>query len=78
MKLKRLFLALTQDEKDKVTAAIVEAGIGEQLNSLDFRAFLKEQMFKVTGKSREFIKLFRRLDGREQERFYNAMVSYGE
>lgn len=76
MKLKRLFISLSQTEKDKVTAAIVEAGIGIELGTLEFRNFLKTQMFKLTGNSREYIKLFRRLDGAQQERFYRAMVNY--
>ena len=76
MKLRKLFLSLAQEEKDRVTALINEAGIGTQLGTLTFREFLKVQMFKLTGNSRQFIKLFRRLDEADQNRFYNAMVNY--
>ena len=76
MKMKRIFLSLSSEEKDKICAAITEAGIGVEFGSLVFREFLKIQMWTVTGNSREFLKLFRRLDTSEQERFYQAMVSY--
>jgi hypothetical protein len=78
MKLKRLFLSLSQEEKDKVTAAIVEAGIGIEVGSLVFRDFLKQRMYSLTGNSRLYIKLFRRLDDEQQQRFYTAMVTFDE
>lgn len=76
MKLKRLFLSLPQEEKDKVCAVITEAGIGITVGSLVYRDFLKQQMYKLTGNSREYLKLFRRLDAEQQNRFYTAMVDY--
>jgi hypothetical protein len=78
LKMQRLFLSLSQEEKDKVTAAIVEAGIGIEVGSLIFRDFLKQRMFQLTGNSRLYIKLFRRMDVAQQNRFYTAMVNYDE
>ena len=78
MKLKRLFNSLSVSEKDKVCAVIIEAGIGVTVGSLVYRDFLKQQMYKLTGNSREYLKLFRRLDGAQQERFYRGMLSYDE
>ena len=72
----RLFLSLSQEDKDKVTSIIIDAGIGIEVGSIVFRDFLKAQMWIVTGKSREYIKLFRRLDKDQQERFYKAFLSY--
>lgn len=78
MKLKRLFNSLSQSEKDKVCAVITEAGIGVAVGSLIYRDFLKQQMYRLTGNSREYIKLFRRLDTEQQNLFYGAMVNYNE
>lgn len=76
MKMRKLFLSLSPEDKDKVCSIVNEVGIGIQLGTLDYRKFLKERMFTVTGNARVFIKLFRRMDEAEQERFYRAMVNY--
>lgn len=76
MKLKRLFLSLAPEDKDRVCAAIIEAGLGKEFGTLEFRAFLKTQMLNMHGAAREYLKLFRRLDAEEQERFYKAMTTY--
>ncbi len=76
MKLKRIFMSLTPEEKDKVCAVIVEAGIGVAVGSLNYRDFLKAQMYKLTGNSKEYIKRFRRLDAEQQNLFYGAFLSY--
>ena len=76
MKLKRLFNSLNTSEKDKVCAAIIEAGLCAAVGSVAFRDFLKPVMFSMRGNSREYIKLFRRLDADQQNLFYDAMTSY--
>lgn len=75
-KLKRIFNSLLPEEKDALCEVIQNAGIGLQFNTPVFRTYLKDQMFKFTGNSREFLKLFRRLDAGQQELFYGGMVSY--
>lgn len=78
MKLKRLFLSLSQEEKDKVCAAIIEAGLCAVTGSIPFRDYLKPAMLSMHGNAREYIKLFRRLNQTQQKQFYDAMTSYNQ
>ena len=78
MKLKRLFLAMTQAERDSVCATIIEAGISSTVGSIPFRDFIKTRMLQAHGYPRQYLLLFRRLDGGAQKRFYDAMLSYDD
>ena len=76
--MKRLFLSLSDAERDSICSAIIDAGLGKEFGTLEYREFLKTRMLASHGNAREYLKHFRRLSASEQERFYEAMTTFEE